>query len=110
MDDLIKRQDSLESDVRIRVNQVTTTLDNIELSKHAKIYDLEITICKMDKDNNEIDKRTVTMKNVVGINPSIERTATVVDTGLWYDSSVEIPTITDDEEEYACDLKVLSVR
>ena len=105
-----RRQESLESNVRITEDRVTTTLDNIELSKYAKIYDLEITICKIDKEHDEINKRTITMKNVVGINPSVARTATVVDTGLWYGSSVEIPTITDDEEEYACDLKVLSVR
>jgi hypothetical protein len=50
------------------------------------------------------------MKNVVGINPSVERTATTVDTWLWYGSSVEIPTIMDDEDEYACGLEVISVR
>jgi hypothetical protein len=55
-------------------------INNIELSKYAKIYDLDITICKMDKEADEIKKRTVTMKNVVGINPSVERTAIVVET------------------------------
>jgi hypothetical protein len=50
------------------------------------------------------------MKNVVGINPSVERTAIVVETWLWYGSSVEIPTIMDDEEEYACGLEVISVK
>ena len=89
---------------------VRNTLDNVETAKAAKIYDLEITICKIDKENNEIDKLTVIMKNMIAINPSVERTALVVDTGLWYGSSVEIPTIMDDEEEYACWLNILSVR
>ncbi len=113
MDELINRQESLESNVRITDERFTTTLDKIELSRYAKIYDLEITICKMEhyQDHiSDIKKRTVIMKNVVGINPLVERTATTVDTGLWYGSSVEIPTIMDDEDEYACDLKVLSVR
>lgn len=87
-----------------------TELDNIEYSKYAKIYDLSITICKIDKDAEQIKKRHVTMKNVVGINPSVERTATTVYTWLWYGSSVEIPTIMDDEDEYACGLEVISVR
>jgi len=92
------------------INYIDTSLDNIELSKYAKIYDLDITICKMDTEADEIKKRHVTMKNVVGINPSVERTATTVDTWLWYGSSVEIPTIMDDEDEYACGLEVISVK
>ena len=92
---------------------VRNTLDNIETVKAAKIYDLEITICKMVHYTDilvDVEKRKVHMKDVVGINPSVERTATVVDTGLWYGSSVEIPTIMDDEEEYACGLSIISVR
>jgi hypothetical protein len=79
MDDLIHKQDALAYNTNLIEERVTTTLDNIELSKYAKIYDLDITICKMDTEADEIKKRHVTMKNVVGINPSVERTAIVVE-------------------------------
>lgn len=85
-------------------------LDQMEKSAVAKIYTIEITICKMNAVRNELQKRTVIMKNLLAFNPSVTNTAIVVDTGLSYGSNVEIPTIMDDEEEYACDLKVLSVR
>ncbi len=89
---------------------VRNTLDNVETAKAARIYDLDITICRIDSEAEEIRKRKVHMKGVVGINPSVERTATTVDTGLWHSSSVEIPTIMEDEEEYACWLTIISVR
>jgi hypothetical protein len=53
-------------------------------------------------------KRKVVMNDIVAINPSVERTATVIDTWFVYGWSIEIPTIT--EKEYACDLKVLSIK
>lgn len=84
------------------------SLDEIELKKNGRIYNLEITICKLNEEKNEIIKRKVVMNDVVAINPSVERTATVVDAWFAYGSSIEIPTIT--EKEYACDLKVLSIK
>jgi hypothetical protein len=80
VDIAINAADSIEDGNKILRESIRTELDNIELSKYAKIYDLNITICKMDEIANVIAKRTVRMKNVVGINPSVERTATTVDT------------------------------
>lgn len=106
-------EQSVDDKYKILRESVKTELDNLELSKYAKIYDLDITICKAEhyQDHiSDIKKRTVRMKNVVGINPSVERTAIVIETWLWYGSSVEIPTIMDDPDEYACGLEVISVR
>jgi hypothetical protein len=111
--DWLATNESVDDKYKILRENVRTELDNLELSKYAKIYDLDITICKAEhyQDHiSDIKKRTVRMKNVVGINPSVERTAIVVETWLWYGSSVEIPTIMDDEEEYACGLEVISVK
>lgn len=85
------------------------SLEEMELKKNGRIYNLEITICKLNEEKNEMVKRKVVMNDIVAINPSVERTATVVDVWFtYYESSIEIPTIT--EEEYACELKVLSIK
>jgi len=99
----LKKEDSI-----IR-NTVYEQVNEIKLAKSAKIYTLKITICKENKNTNEIEKRYVMMSNVVWINPSVDRTAIYVDVGINYDG-VPIPTILDDETSYACWLKILSIR
>lgn len=80
------------------------------------IYDLDITICKMNDTTNTIDKRHVTMNKIVGVNPSVDHTAILLDTGIGMlpiptmDETEGYPPVKEDGEEYACDLKVLSVK
>jgi hypothetical protein len=52
----------------------------MELKKNGRIYNLEITICKLNEEKNDMVKRKVVMNDIVAINPSVERTATVIDT------------------------------
>lgn len=86
------------------------SIEDLENSKASRLYNLEITICLFDEKANEVRKRKVVMNNIIALNPSVERTATVVYTGLGLGRSVEIPTIMDSAEEYACDLKILSIK
>jgi len=86
------------------------SIEDLENSKASRLYNLEITICLFDEKANEVRKRKVVMNNIIALNPSVERTATVVYTGLGLGRSVEIPTIMDSAEEYACWLKILSVK
>lgn len=95
--------DNLESKLGLLQDRVS----EMKLESSARLYNLEITICLLDKENDEIHKRKVTMNNILAINPSVDRTAVVVDVGIWM---VEIPTIMDSAEEYACGLKILSVK
>lgn len=101
--DLVKKTDNLES----KLSLVQDRVSDMKLKSQSRLYNLEITICLLDKENDEIHKRKVTMNNILAINPSVDRTAVVVDVGI---GTVEIPTIMDSAEEYACGLKVLSVR
>lgn len=86
------------------------SLEDLEKRKASRLYNLEITICLFDEKADEVHKRKVVMNNVIALNPSVERTATIVDTGLGFGRSVEIPTIMESEEEYACWLKILSIK
>ena len=87
------------------------SIKDVEKNSNAKIYNIEVTVCLFDEEANEVHKRKVIMNDIIAINPSVERTATVVDTGLWYGlAQVEIPTISDSEDEYACWLKILSIK
>lgn len=60
------------------------SIQNIRSESASHIYDLEITICRLDKEHDEIHKRKVIMNNIIAINPTVERTAVMVETGLQY--------------------------
>jgi len=86
------------------------SLEDLENRKASRLYNLEVTVCLFDEKANEVRKRKIVMNNIIALNPSVERTATVVDTWLGFWRSVEIPGILDSQEEYACDLKILSIK
>lgn len=70
--------DNLESKLGLLQDRVS----EMKLESSARLYNLEITICLLDKENDEIHKRKVTMNNILAINPSVDRTAVVVDVGI----------------------------
>lgn len=102
---LADQYDKFRYDTRVEMKEM-------EAKSVARIYSVKITICKKDDTKNEITKRYIQMDNLLAINPSVERTATTIDTWLDYHSNVEIPDkeLQSNEDSYACDLKVLSVR
>jgi len=110
-DMLAVKHTSKENGIAIdRVNKdVYDKIHEIQVAKSAKIYNLDVTICKENLITNSIDKRIVRMDNIVAINPSVQRTATIVDTWIDY-NGVEIPGIMNDERSYACDLHIISVK
>lgn len=80
----------------------------VSRKSNARIYSLEITICLLDEEADEIYKRKVRMDNIIALNPSVS--ALYVDTWLGYGEEIEIPTIYDKERQYACWIKILSIR
>ena len=99
-----------------RYADVISQINALKEMQPTHIYDLDITICKMNDTTNTIDKRHVTMNKIVGVNPSVDRTAILLDTGIGMlpiptmDETEGYPPVKEDGEEYACDLKVLSIK
>lgn len=106
--------DTAKLDKRIDLvrDELRKEISSLEQTKVAKIYNLEITICRTDKIDNVIEKRKIRMDNVVAINPSVEHTATLIDTWLGDGRTIQIPDyqLMMDTDTYACDLKILSVK
>lgn len=99
-----------------RYADVIAQINSLKEMQPTHVYDLDITICKMNDTTNTIDKRHVTMNKIVGVNPSVDRTAILLDTGIGMlpiptmDETDGYPPIKEDGEEYACDLKILSLK
>jgi len=94
-------------------NDMHQALDNIRTTQHAKIYNLEITICRTDKIDNVIEKRKIQMNNIVAINPSLSiPSSSYLDTWLGYGNEIEIPDhgLMNDADTYTCWLKILSIK
>lgn len=109
VDDINDRIDHLRNDMH-------QALDNLKASQnaqHAKIYNLEITICRTDKLDNVIEKRKIRMDNIVAINPSLSiPSSPYIDTWLWYGTEIEIPDhwLMNDADTYTCWIKILSIK
>lgn len=104
--------DKLDKRIDLVRDELRKEISSLEQTKVAKIYNLEITICRTDKIDNVIEKRKIRMDNVVAINPSVEHTATLIDTWLGDGRTIQIPDyqLMMDTDTYACDLKILSVK
>lgn len=52
-------------------NDFHKQLQSFEMVNIARLYTLEITICKTDTVRNTIQKRKVLMENILAVNPKL---------------------------------------
>lgn len=106
IDEVHDRMDSLRNDFHKQ-------LQSFEMVNIARLYTLEITICKTDTVRNTIQKRKVLMENILAVNPKLWTAGDAyVDVWFWYERRMDIPDshLYLDPEMYTCGLKILSVK
>lgn len=99
-----------------RLMEINTKVDEMKVQKEARLYKLEVTICRFNDTKNTIDKENIIMNDIIAINPSISYDESHINTNIW---NVLIHWFEVDDwihyrdhmsDPYACDLKVLSIK
>lgn len=62
--------------------EINTKVDEMKVQKEARLYKLEVTICKFNDTKNIIDKETIIMNDIIAINPSIAYDESHINTNI----------------------------